>query len=117
MKAPETPRRYSLRRIAVVALGIGYLLTWVFGVPAVVSHNDQWVVGEYKRVVSEKKRDDVLPSSPGFFTFAAFPALPGVVLSARAYQVAGRYGWGGVQADVWWPGGVWHWFAVTLYVS
>ncbi len=116
-----TPFRSGLShravRIAAVLFGLAYLVTWVFGVPAVVSHNDRWVVDEFKRVVSRNEGHDVLPSNPWFHTFAAFPVLPCVVVSVRAYQVAGRYGWGGVQADLWWPGGIRPWFKITLWLS
>jgi hypothetical protein len=104
-------------RIAVALFGLAYLVTWVLGVPAVVSHNDQWVVDEFKRVVSRGGRTDVSSSHPGFNTLAAVPAFPGLVISLRAYAIAGRYGWGGVQADVWWPGAVRPWFKITLFVS
>ncbi len=120
MKAVRAVLSHRSARIAALVLGFAYLATWIFGVPAVLSHNDRWVVAEYKRVVSRGERTDVLPSSPGFHTFAAIPAFPGVVLSFRTYAVAGRYGWGGLQADLWRPGlvgAVRPWFRVTLFVS
>jgi hypothetical protein len=104
-------------RIAAAFFGLAYLVTWVFGVPAVVSHNDQWVVDEFNRVVARGERRDVASSHPAFLTLAAVPAFPGLVISFRTYAIARRYGWGGVQADFWWPGAVRPWFKITLFVS
>jgi hypothetical protein len=108
---------HRVGRIAIAVFALAYVATWVFGVPAVVSHNDRWVVEEFKRVVSNGERTDVSSSHPSFDTLAAVPACPGLVVSLRTYAVAGRYGWGGVQADVWWPGAVRPWFKITLFVS
>src|ERR1700730_14858842 len=102
------------RRVAVVIVCLGYLVTWLFGVPSVVSHNDRVVVEEFKRVLSSGERDDIRSSHPGFVTFTPFPMLPGVVISIRAYAVAGRYGWAGGQCDLWWPGSVRQWFKITF---
>jgi hypothetical protein len=105
------------RRNVAVLLGLAYLATWAFGVPAVVSYNDRSVVEEFKRVAARGERDDIRPSDPGFITLVAVPVFPGLVLSLRGYAIAGRYGWGGLQADVWWPGTVRQWFQITLFVS
>jgi hypothetical protein len=106
----------AARNVAVL-FALAYLTTWAFGVPAVVSYNDRSVVEEFKRVVARGERDDIRPSHPVFYTLAAVPAFPGIVVSLRAYSIAGRYGWGGLQTDVWWPGGVRPWFKITMFVS
>ena len=117
MKLPGTVVISRVRRIAAVTVCLGYLVTWVFGVPTVVSDNDRMVVEEFKRVLSNGERDDIRSSHSRFITFAAFPALPGVVISIRAYAAAGRYGWAGVQGDLCWPGGVRQWFKITWMQS
>jgi hypothetical protein len=100
-----------------VLVGLAYIVTWIFGVPTVVSYNDRSVVEEYKRVVARLERDDISPSHPKFFTYAAVPAFPGLVLSLRGYAIERRYERVEIQADFWWPGAVLPWFTVTLFVS
>ena len=116
MNAPQPPVARKALMIAAVLLGVGYLVTWVFGVPRAISLNDMSVVASFQRVSTHGDRQDLI-RQPTFFTVAAFPALPGVVVSVRTYTISRRYSWGGVQADFWWPNQVRPWFRVTLWES
>lgn len=121
LPAPDSqaPRiEYSRSRsIVVLVLLLAYLLTWMLGVPAVQTSNDQWVVSEYKRVIAKGDSRYISDAYPGAQTLVAFPLFPCVVASFSEYQITGLYGWGGWQVHLWWPGGIRLIGRVTLFVS
>ena len=100
---------------ARMVAGWRYLLTWAFGVPAVLTAEHAAAVDAYKQ---EKARDDrVWNAHPWIRTSAAFPLFPGLVVSYHEYQVAGLNGWGGWQVHIWYWVGVRPLCEMTHWIS
>ena len=112
----EAGRRWS-RSLVGRLLILGYVLTWAFGAPAIQSHEEQWAVDEYKRIVAKGSNHFVLSANPSFRTLVAFPLFPGVVASFRSYQITGLYGCTGWEFHAWWPGGVYRLWQLPIWVS
>jgi hypothetical protein len=91
-------------RIVIRAGVAAYILTAVFGAPAVQSDQTTWAVTEYKRLkASGSKR--VWDAHPYIRTYAAIPVVPGVILSYHEYQLDGLYGFGGFELTLWYAVG------------
>ena len=88
-------------RLAMIG---AYLITWAFGVPAVLTAQHAEAVDAYK--VEKARENRVWAAHPWIRTSAALPVLPGVIVSHHEYQVAGLNGWGGWQVHVWYWVGV-----------
>src|ERR1700720_2117308 len=80
-----------LRGRALTVVVLLYVLTAVFGVPAVQTHENTWAVEEYKR---DKASGNVRvwSSHPYIATYFAAPILPGLVVTYHEYQLDGLYG-------------------------
>jgi len=81
------PRRSI--RLGIVAL---YLLTWMFGVPAVQT---ELVLDTFERSSGAELRQVVISPGP------SFPLFPAVILTYYEYQGAPLDGWGGWSVHVW----------------
>jgi hypothetical protein len=107
---------FHLSRTVVAVLLVGYVFTAVLGVPAIQSQNSTWAMDEYQKL-NAGHRSDVWTAHPYFRTYASLPVLPLVVLTYHEYQLAGLYGWGGWDLQVWYGAGVIRLFKQTLWVS
>jgi hypothetical protein len=112
-----------------------YVLTAFAGIPSVQSHNSKWAVEEYKRIntgdqshnskwaVEEYKRINtgdnqrVWESHPYISSYFSVPVLPLVVMSYHEYQLAGVYGWGGWDIQLWYLFGVKRLLRLPFWVS
>lgn len=105
-----------LPRWLLVIIVILYILTWVFGVPAVQTANNAEAVDSYKQGMKHgyPQHWEVYPL---IRTSAAFPLLPGLVVSYHEYQVAGRAGWGGWDVHIWYIVGVKEIGRFTIWIS
>ncbi len=92
-----------LARALEALLLFSYVGTWVFGVPAVVSHLDNEVIANYKAVVAHAPPPHFPKRHPypQVSTPLAFPVAPGFILSYHAYMVAPLYGAGLIQVHFW----------------
>jgi len=102
-------------RSVVIVVFAAYLVTWAFGVPAVLTAEHKTAVDAYKKERARNNR--VWDAHPWIRTAAAFPILPGLVVSFHEYQVAGLDGWGGWQVYVWYWNGVRKVFEQTYWIS
>ena len=107
----------KLRRLFVALIGLAYLMTCFFGVPAVQSSADNWATNEYRRIVMQGRSDAGLKFEPHMKTYVSFPILPGVILSYRDYQLAGLYGFGGFQFHLWYVVGSVEIFSCPVWLS
>jgi hypothetical protein len=104
--APE-PRAFRfllyLTRSLEALLLVTYVATWVFAVPAVVSHLDAQVIDRYKAVVERTTPDraESLSHYPRTSTLLAFPVAPCFILTYHVYMVAPLYGAGLIQVHFW----------------
>jgi hypothetical protein len=99
----QQPSGATTRRIRQ-AVAAGYLLTAIFGVPAVLSQQHAWAVAEYKRLRASQA-GATWDAHPYIQAYAALPVAPGVILSYHEYQLAGLYGLGGYELSVWYGAG------------
>ncbi len=105
---PSPPRRWhfpleALTRALEALLLISFVATWVFGVPAVVSHLHSEALSKYQSLAA-KAPPPYLPqnhSYPYINTPLAFPLAPGFVVSYHEYQLAPLYGAGLIQIHFW----------------
>lgn len=107
---PDTELGNRLKRVLIWA----YLATAVFGVPATLSHQNAWAVGEYKRLHAD---GGTWASHPYIQSYLAIPVLPGVIVSYHEYQLAGLYGFGGFEVTVWYGAGVKSLWVLPLWLS
>lgn len=106
-------RRWSFRspnqllgRRSFYVVSLFYIVTSVAGSPAVQSVNTQWATHEYLRLHDEDHHGTVEVSSPYIHTYMSVPILPLVLASYHEYQLAGVYGWGGWDVQIWYVCGV-----------
>jgi hypothetical protein len=105
---------WQSRAFAVVA--VGYILTAVFGVPAIQSDETAWAVGEYKRV-RDSAPHRVFDQHPYIRSFAAVPVAPTLVLSYHEYQLDGLYGLGAFELHLWYGVGTRSLWCLPLWIS
>jgi hypothetical protein len=103
-------------RWLLIVIVTAYIFTWVFGVPAVQTATNAAAVEKYK-YEKEYRSQRVWDTHPRIRTSAAFPLLPGLIVSYHEYQVAGLYGWGGWELHVWYFTGVNSIFRLTTWIS
>jgi hypothetical protein len=96
---PRVPR--GLLRVFLAA----YLVTAIFGTPAVQTDTSTWAIGEYKRL-REAGSPRLWPAHPYIATYLAVPLLPGIIITYHEYQLNGLYGFGGFQVYAWYGLGV-----------
>jgi len=100
----------------IVTLVCLYLLTAFSGVPAVQSHNSDWALTEFKKIRGVNN-PVVMGPYPTMATYFSLPILPFVVLSYHEYILAGLYGWGGWDIQVWHVSGVKRVVNFTVWIS
>lgn len=110
--SPPARRWYGWGRWIVAA----YVLTAIFGGPAVQSESTRWAVSEYKRVKATGS-PRVWDSHPYLRTYATVPVAPGVLVTYHEYQLDGLYGFGGFELSIWYIAGVRSLAAFPLWVS
>jgi len=112
----DSGERSPLPSVVVWTLLVGYVLTWMFGAPAVQSRQNTWAVQTYKEIRDRTphKNSDLLPQVR---TVASFPMIPGVLMTYHEYQVANLYGWGGWEVDLWYVAGVKSIFRLPVWFS
>jgi hypothetical protein len=101
--------------IAVAVVLVPYLITWLLGVPSVLTDFTSAEVAEYKRDKAENNR--VWEVHPVIRFLVAFPVAPALVLTYHEYQVAGLDGEGGWELSLWYGArsrSLWHY---RLWVS
>ena len=82
------------------AAAVAYVFTVIAGIPAAQNARTDWAVQEYKQIHSQSGRMQSA-SHPRIKTFVSVPVLPFVIVSYHEYQLAGLYGWGGWDVQVW----------------
>jgi hypothetical protein len=115
-RLPSGTTRTPRQRAALRAIAVAYLLTGVFGVPAVISQQNAWAVSEYKRLRASGA-PTVWDAHPYIWAYGAVPVLPGVVLSYHEYQVGGVYGLGTFELAVWYGVGTKSLGELPIWVS
>jgi hypothetical protein len=103
-------------RVVWWVVGAAYAITAVFGVPAAVSAQHGWAVQEYKRIRAAGERG-VWDAHPYFWTYAAVPVAPGIVLTYHEYQLAGLYGLGTFELTLWYAAGTKSLGTLPLWIS
>ena len=103
------------RPLVFCAVG-AYLLTAVFGVPAVQTETNMWAGEEYKRLEAAGS-NRVWETHPYIATYAALPVAPGIVLVYHEYQLSGLYGFGGYELFVWYAAGVKSIVTIPVWLS
>jgi hypothetical protein len=98
------------------ALIAAYAVTAVFGVPATLSQQHSWAVAEYNRIRATGS-PLAWDAEPYIHSYAAIPVVPGVVLSYHEYQLAGLYGFGGLELSLWYGIDVKPLYSLALWVS
>jgi len=106
----------GVRVFAVILVAL-YLLTWTFGAPRVQSENNRWALEEWKRIHQENQRRDLRDDLPYIDSFVSVPILPFVVATYHEYQLAGLYGAGGWEFQIWYVFGVRSLFFQRIWVS
>jgi hypothetical protein len=109
-------RENGYARVLLWVILVLYVATWAVGVPAVQSSNTKWAIEEYKRV-NLGNNPRVWESHPYVSTFLAFPILPFVIVSYHEYQLAGLYGWGGWDLQLWYVKDVKRILKLGLWIS
>jgi hypothetical protein len=95
-------RSRFLRASRIVVL-LGYLLTWVFGVPEAISDSAGVDVANAERTAAEYQKPLVPVRS---WSALGLPLLPGVVVIHHAHAGGRLHGWGGFKVYLWWGSGV-----------
>jgi hypothetical protein len=88
------------RRYVLLALAGLYLITWVWGVPAVSTDIAKDVITQYKQA-SRKSPAEVWEAHPHLRFGASYAIFPLVTVSHYEYQVARLWGWSGFTVDIW----------------
>jgi len=91
--------RRPWRRWAVLIVVSLYLVTWVVGVPSVLSSEAELAAKYYRGF------QNVDEGHPRIRFEFAVPILPGVILVKHHYQVAWLCGWGGWTVYLWYGSG------------
>lgn len=99
-------KRKLLRYVLIVIAGL-YLVTWIWGVPAVHTSVAASAINTYKAILRRPElANRVSPRHPSVRFHAAFVPLPFVVVSYDQSCSAGTAAWGGVKLYLWLPGHV-----------
>jgi hypothetical protein len=106
----------KLRRWVLYALGALYLATWIWGIPATHTSIARDVISYYKQARRMRPRE-VWDAHPRLRFGASYAILPFVVVNHYEYQVAGLWGWGGFDVDVWYFGGSVTVFSMCKWIS
>lgn len=101
-----------LEKRFVYTLLAAYLLTAVFGTPAVQSSNAEWAIQLHASLDYEDKFD-----RPYVRTYVAVPVLPFVVLSYHEYALEGLVGRGAWDVQAWYLFGVKRLVSFTTWVA
>jgi hypothetical protein len=104
-------------RIAVWLVAAMYLLTWALGAPMVQSENTRWAVNEWKRINQDSDGSALRGNLPSMQTYVAVPILPFVVTSYHEYHLAGLYGAGGWDIQLWYLTGVKRVWFLDVWIS
>lgn len=65
---------------------ISYIITWIFGVPAVQSSINTWVVEKYKQLKAQGD-SHIREVHPIMRAYWAFPIMPGVIIIYHKYLI------------------------------
>lgn len=95
-------RSRFLRASRLVVL-LGYLLTWIFGVPEAISDAAAVDVANAERVAAEYQKPVVPVRS---WSALGLPLLPGVIVIHHAHAGGRLHGWGGFKVYLWWGSGL-----------
>lgn len=95
------------RRFLFLAVVVLYVVTWIWGVPAVHTAIASNTIAAY-RAAAQKPRasEHIGPSHPSVRFRATLVPLPFVVASYHESRVGRLMGWGGITVWLWWPGGI-----------
>ena len=95
-----------LRYVLIIIAGL-YLVTWVWGIPAVHTSVAASVIKNYKDLLKRPEtRHYVSPHHPRLQFSATFVPLPFAFVSWHERQTGGLMGWGGMKVYLWCPGHV-----------
>jgi hypothetical protein len=84
-----------------------YLITWVFGVPAIQTRDTRFSIERWNR---NKALGRDVHKSPSVYVVAALPIAPGLVLSYQAVTIGPLDGWEAWTLHLWYG-----WGAAELY--
>jgi len=104
------------KRILLALIVVGYIATWVFGVPAAQSVIAEDVIARYKQRAA-KVDPEFRGGYPGIRCKAAIPVLPFLVAVRHEYVIGPLYAWSGIEFFLWFP---WHTESIgqlTFWVS
>ncbi len=93
------------KKLTLTFIAILYLLTSLFGSPAIQSKNISNEIAIYKSLKAEND-PRLSEDHPYIKTYISIPVLPFVVVSFHEYQLSGLYGWGGWSLQIWYVTGV-----------
>ncbi len=103
--------RSRVLRATRIALIVGYLLTWIFGVPEAIFDaglvdvkNAERAAAWYAEQAPPEERDPVEPVRS--WSVFGFPVLPGLVVTHHAHNGGKLHGWSGLKVYLWWGSGV-----------
>ncbi len=115
-KPEKAKRKLGWRSLVAVLLAL-YLLTWMFGAPAVQTAETRITVLRYKMIASVSPTLAKDPNFPAFATHAAFPVLPGVILLRQDGAAANLDGYGAWVVYVWYGFGSKRLLSYRLWAS
>ena len=113
MAEPGRPVSVRLRRTALSFVLLGYVVTWAFGVPTVLTRLTMEEI-QHSRAL-EKLHPEGFGDLPTVAFHLAFPPVPGIVFVFQESVVAPDSGWGGWVFYAWWGTGskqlgtAWRW--------
>lgn len=109
-KIPQTrsPLHQLLRKALAWTVAFGYLVTWIFGVPGVITRLTNEEARRYKETEASHHDHFLQESPPQFSTYVALPLIPGIIVLYRETYIDGQNGWGGWELYAWWGNGSTH---------
>jgi len=105
--------------VLAAAFVVTFFLTWLLGVPAVISTLDRDAISRYKEYLASPS-SHALPNPEGFPSFhtnVAFPIAPGLIVSYHSYVVGPKYGVGAWHLHSWWFSEPKELYAATTWMS
>ncbi len=87
------------KRLMLYIVGGLYLVTWIWGVPAVHTKIARKAVADYHDAAKMKRGAAI--GGPRVRFGASYVILPFITVNHYEYMIAGEWGWGGLTVDVW----------------
>jgi hypothetical protein len=109
-----TPRWKRTSHYVFLAL---FLLTWLFGAPAVQSSLHERAIRYYLEAQEQGRGFENRAIAPYVMTAVCFPVFPGILVSYHEYQVGPLWGSGGWYVHVWYVAGTKSFLFVQGWIS